>query len=343
MKRRPTSQEGGSNHGITPGSDQPALNPNCPLCGRESEHWVNARDQFYEVAPYEGIYWNCTACSHRFMFPIPDQSQIGTFYPTGYWQEQERGSFLARMEAFYSQTLMKWDVFRWVKRSFLHWDRRGRYLDVGCSRGDLPAMIMECGFWVEAIESDPRAADYAQRRYGLLVHQVDVGEWPIEGIFDVISAFHVLEHLRDPKEFLGRISSSLGPKGRFVLRVPNVESLQAKIMGRKWKGLEFPRHLSHFSQNSLLKLLNSENFRVVSLSTWSLRDGPPALASSLFRRGEPTWQAIQGKPNAIFKMGYLLMNWVFTPLEVLAAFLGKGAMLTVICEKNSPSIPKRKT
>ena len=274
------------------------------------------------------------------MFPVPDRSRISEFYPTGYWQEQENPRLLARLEAYYSQTLLKFDVYRWVKKAFKKWEVRGRYIDIGCSRGDLPALILERGFWVEAIESDPRAAEYARNKHGLLVHQVDVEDWPVEGRFDVISAFHVLEHLRHPHEFLEKVSSALETNGRLVLRVPNMESVQAKLLGMRWKGLEFPRHLSHFSQDSLGKMIESHGLKVVSFSTWSLRDGPPALASSIFRKGEPTWQAIKGKPNSLFKIGYFFINWLLTPLEIVASLFGKGAMLTVICE-NDPSSKKQ--
>jgi SAM-dependent methyltransferase len=119
------------------------------------------------------------------------------------------------------------------------------------------------GWRVSGIEPDEAAATLA-RRYTDELHVGDVLTAPFgPGRFDVVTAFHVLEHVPDPVAVARRMLEWLAPGGLLIVEVPNAEGLGAAIFGRAWSGLELPRHLSHFSSATLERVLTRAGARVV--------------------------------------------------------------------------------
>lgn len=88
-----------------------------------------------------------------------------------------------------------------------------------------------------------------------------------EASFDVITGFHVLEHVSDPNHVIENMWKWLKPGGVLYLHVPNIEALEARIFRSYWYGLELPRHLYHFSPISLSRLFTSFDFDEVLLRT----------------------------------------------------------------------------
>jgi len=100
---------------------------------------------------------------------------------------------------------------------------------------------------------DEAAAEKA-KRFTSEIHVGDVLSAPFAaGRFDVVSAFHVLEHVPDPVAVLGRMLRWLAPGGLLIVEVPNAGGLGAAMFGKAWSGLELPRHLSHFSPETLTR------------------------------------------------------------------------------------------
>ena len=82
-------------------------------------------------------------------------------------------------------------------------------------------------------------------------------EAPIDaGSYDVVTIWHVLEHLDDPGAALERIHSWLRPRGGLLVGVPNLRSLQARLGGDRWYHLDVPRHRVHFTGGGLRALLS---------------------------------------------------------------------------------------
>lgn len=305
----------------------------CPLCNGTSHFEVRAHDAFYGVTPYAADLYRCGHCLSLFQHPIPDRETIATFYPEGYWQEEKQPTTMTQLQQTYIRWMLQADLMRQVGR--LKLPQGARYLDVGCSRGDWLALIREYGYQVSGIEADPRAAQYARDRHGIHVDEVDGDTWePQLASYDAISFFHLLEHLRDPGNFLDKVYRALIPGGKILLRVPYVNSFQAHLLGKRWKGLEMPRHIILFSRKALENLLRDKGFEINHVTTWALRDGPPCLASSILPQGEPTWQEIHRKPSPLLTLLYLGLTWTLTPVEALAALAGKGSMITIIATRN---------
>ncbi len=167
-----------------------------------------------------------------------------------------------------------------------------RWLDLGASTG---AFVAAAGDWLaargggvaEGVEFAPDAVA-AARAQGLAVHQSTVEDFVVEQPYDVITAFDVVEHLRDPAVLLQHARGWLAPGGILAITVPNLGSIHARAMGRHWYFIA-PDHLHYFDADILRRLLVRNGFAVRDIATTykvltigyaigALRDRNPWLA-----------------------------------------------------------------
>jgi SAM-dependent methyltransferase len=134
-----------------------------------------------------------------------------------------------------------------ILKTFPPWVGQGRLLDVGCGSGKFLRQMGAVGWQLTGIEVDAEAAARA-REVTPNVFVGDPTEAPFpEGSFDLITAFHVIEHLPDPLGALRNLVRWLAPGGLIIVEVPNAAGWGARLFGRYWSGLDFPRHLVHFT------------------------------------------------------------------------------------------------
>jgi SAM-dependent methyltransferase len=144
-----------------------------------------------------------------------------------------------------------------------------RVLEVGCWSGHVTQHLVARGNTVVGVELDPDAARLAER-YADRVHVADIDRVPLsaleDGPFDVIVLGDVLEHLRDPAAALADAARLLAPDGRFVISIPNVSHIDARmmLMQGRWDyhpdGLLDRTHLRWFTRESLRQLLAGAGF-----------------------------------------------------------------------------------
>jgi len=148
----------------------------------------------------------------------------------------------------------------------LEYKKNGRILDVGCGDGSLLKFLKESGWQVFGVEPHETSSRYAQEVLGLNVFpgRLDEANYPEES-FDVITLFHVLEHLPDPAETLEKSRPLLRKDGFLLVEVPNFESFETKIFRSKWVGLSAPLHLYHFTPGTLQMILKNCGFFLVEL------------------------------------------------------------------------------
>jgi len=136
----------------------------------------------------------------------------------------------------------------------------GRLLGVGCGSGARLAYLAQMGWAVEGQEVDPVSAAVAGN-YGIKVH---LG--PLDSLFlpassyDAIVMNHVIEHVQDPIKLLMECRRLLSPNGILISITPNTYSLGHRIFKYNWRGLEPPRHVFLYCQNSLHLLTQKAGF-----------------------------------------------------------------------------------
>ena len=161
--------------------------------------------------------------------------------------------------------------------------------------------------------------------------------------FDVITCWHVMEHVDHPRQTTDWVQSQLKPDGFFQVTVPNARSLQARLFGRHWVHLDVPRHRQHFSPGTLKSLVESHGFAVVSRTNvaWEY-DWFGVIQSTInlvYPKKNVLFDKLTYAPDSpatrldtvfSFAAGYVIAAATAAPL-LAAAMLGDGATLTLTC------------
>lgn len=219
----------------------------CVACG---ERGTTSRLLTYP----QGKLARCPACGLCWNVEPPSADVLGSLYQTGFYggRTPRAGAVAALLHR----------VNNAVRLRELRGMSAGKLLDVGCGKGRFLAAAREAGWDVRGVEFAPHLAAEARDRYGVDVRAGDFLEVPLETPFDVVTMWHVLEHLPRPADAVARSWELLRPGGRLVVSVPNIESVQAVLSGASWFHLDLPRHLFHFTPRSLRRLVERHGFRV---------------------------------------------------------------------------------
>jgi len=134
-------------------------------------------------------------------------------------------------------------------------------LEIGCGTGDFLRYAKDKNLFVCGTEPNQKARDIANSKLGEnAVSDLTISE--IEQRFDYITLWHVLEHIPDLNRTIIEIKHKLKPHGKLYVAVPNHQSFDAKFYKNHWAGYDVPRHLWHFSADSLEKLFNSFGMKI---------------------------------------------------------------------------------
>ena len=252
----------------------------CVVCG--CERWAplfTAPDRLYHTTAKEFAVVRCRECGLARLDPQPAAEELRRYYPESYWFAPDE-SAASRMAEAYRRLVLR-DHVRFVARA-LSGCERGRLLDVGCGGGLFLGMMRERGYRVAGLDFSREAASVAWKRQQAPAVCGDLAHAPLRaGSFAGITMFHVLEHVHDPRAYLVAARELLAPDGRLVVQVPNAASWQFRLLGRRWSGVDVPRHLFDFRDRDVERLLEACGMVVVRRKYFSLRDNPAGLASSV--------------------------------------------------------------
>lgn len=156
-------------------------------------------------------------------------------------------------------------AMRRIVETFPPWTGDGRLLDVGCATGKYLRLMRAVGWRVSGIELDADAAAKARTVTPDVFEgdPLDIAFAPAS--FDVITLFHVIEHLPAPRAALARMLEWLAVDGLMIIEVPNIGGLGGRLFGRYWSGLDFPRHLTHFTPATMRAMVERAGGRVVAV------------------------------------------------------------------------------
>ena len=274
----------------------------CPVClNAVTLPALSGKDLLFESTPKNFTLHSCSSCRCLFLEPMPGEAEIAGFYPSQYWWNSSRAqgnAVLKRLESIYRRLALR-DHVSFIVRA--GGNRSGLdLLDVGCGSGTLLGLLKQRGFRTLGVDFSAEAAEVAERENGVrvLVGSLEQAGFR-DGSFDIVTLFHVMEHVTNPRAVLAEVARILKPGGRLVLQVPNIDSLQFKAFGAKWYGLDIPRHVIDYSKESILKVLADAGFVPVRLKHFNLRDNAPAFVSSLFPSLDPVSRAVRHRKHGV--------------------------------------------
>jgi SAM-dependent methyltransferase len=309
----------------------------CLLCGCErTTQLFTAPDRLYHTTAKEFAVARCQQCGLARLDPQPAGEELRRYYPESYWFSPDE-SAASRLEEAYRRLVLR-DHVRFVAQA-LGGRARGPLLDVGCGGGLFLGMMRERGYRVVGLDFSREAAAVAWKRQQAPAVCGDLANAPFgAGSFAGIAMFHVLEHVHDPRAYLEAARELLAPEGRLVVQVPNAASWQFRLLGRRWNGLDVPRHLFDFRDRDVEKLLEDCGMAVVRRKYFSLRDNPAGLASSVAPGLDPMARRVRrvaesGGARLAKDLAYFALAAAALPFTLTEAAFGAGSTVMMEARK----------
>lgn len=227
--------------------------------------------------------------------------------------------------------------WQYARDRVLELKQGGALLDIGCSSGGFLRSIKSADWNLYGVEISPIQAKRAEITSGAQVFVGGILEAPfLASSVDVITGFHVLEHMYQPKAVIGKLWEWLKPEGILYLHVPNIEAVDARMFRSYWYGLELPRHLYHFSTVSLRRLFAPFDFDEVHLRTLPythIEESLRYVFDELQRKVgmSPSPRTVPGIAWRIVRKAWRL--GLLEPLAYLVAAGGGGSGIEVMLKK----------
>ena len=244
----------------------------CPLCHtREEKPFFDVEDTTGWMPQKHYRLVRCLRCDLVYLNPRPVEEEAAKFYETDRYLPfvSSHGRELTGLEKWYAR-LRRWNS-RWKRKQIEKFHRKGRILDVGCGTGEFLHEMVTHGWEGRGVERDPDAVHHAIETLKLRVYAGSIETMPTAAAsFDVVTMWHVLEHLYAPHRALQKVRDLLTPGGVLVIAVPNVQSIDAKAYRRRWVALDLPRHVQFFNLKSLRMLCEMHKFSFMAVKNLPL-------------------------------------------------------------------------
>ncbi len=159
-------------------------------------------------------------------------------------------------------------------------------LDVGAGTGDFLKQAQLNGWTIAGIEPNPKARDLAKKKNITLVPSL---EEITEPLYDVITLWHVLEHLPNLETQINQLHNLLKPKGTLVIAVPNYKSYDANYYKEYWAAYDVPRHLYHFSRNAISRIFSRYKFDLLRTKPMLFDAYYVSLLSEKYKTGKSNY------------------------------------------------------
>ena len=235
------------------------MNNKCPWCGSEKAQinlWL--RDEF--LTHEEFHLCECLSCGLQYTMPRPSQDKIGQYYQSDeyYSHKENKKGFIPRLyEKVKSRNLKK--KYKLATGQM----KPGTLLDIGCGVGDFLHTAEAKGWQCTGIEPSEDAKAIARQRTHAELFSSEAQEQFPDDSFDLITMWHVLEHVDNLDWQVEQLQRLIKPSGRIVIAVPNYKSYDGQFYKELWAAYDVPRHLSHFNKTTITKIFKTKGLKLV--------------------------------------------------------------------------------
>jgi len=251
---------------------------NCPICNStKSELHKTVKDCTVSQEDFDIV--KCTSCEFLFTNPRPNPESLGDYYKSEDYISHTNKSN-SPINLIYK--LARTQTLKW-KFSLVNKTAPKTILDYGCGTGHFLNYCHKKEIKVNGFEPDEDARKIAQQNLGEAIFASTLA---IKNTFDVITLWHVLEHIPNLNEAMIWLKNHLAKNGRLIIAVPNSESYDAKIYDKYWAAYDVPRHLYHFTKNTLTDLAIKHSFCVESIHPMKLDSFYVSLLSNKHKHNQ---------------------------------------------------------
>jgi 2-polyprenyl-3-methyl-5-hydroxy-6-metoxy-1,4-benzoquinol methylase len=278
---------------------------NCPVCGSpHSSLKFKAKD--YTVSNEMFHIVTCDSCRLIYTNPRPAANEAGPYYHANAYishSDTNEGIVNKLYHAVRKLTLQS-------KTNWIEPEKKGNkeLLDIGCGNGHFLAAAKEKGWNINGVELDPETAARASKLTGLTIAP-SLAEIATEKQFQVITLWHVLEHVYELDDYFHFFKSRLNKDGKLLLALPNPASFDAHYFKEYWAAYDVPRHIYHFTPATISAIAAKYGFKLkksrglifdsfyISLLSNEYKTGNKRLLHSFFIGLISNVRALLGKPN----------------------------------------------
>jgi 2-polyprenyl-3-methyl-5-hydroxy-6-metoxy-1,4-benzoquinol methylase len=259
----------------------------CPVCGAAGiSKILKVKD--YTVSGEEFAIFQCSDCGLRFTQDAPAADTISRYYKSENYISHTNTS-KGLVNRIYQLVRKRANRQKRKLIEKVTGIQKGNLLDVGSGTGYFAAEMKNAGWQVTGLEPDDDA-----RRMAAEIHGIQPG--PVQELFDlpqnsfdVITLWHVLEHVHELKRYIKQFSDLLKGNGKLFVAVPNYNSYDAEVYKAYWAAYDVPRHLYHFTPNSMKQLLATAGLKVVSIKPMWFDSFYVSLLSGKYKNGSINW------------------------------------------------------
>ncbi len=263
----------------------------CPLCEQKSgSSFLQTTD--YSISKETFTIEKCGNCQFKYTQDVADQQHIGKYYQSeDYVSHSNTSKGIINTLYHMVRRYMLGKKWRLLKK----YHQGTQLLDVGCGTGHFLNFTQNKGYQVTGIEQDPGARKFAQEQFNITAHDTQLIDRN-ENLkkFEIITLWHVLEHVHDLKGYMSWFHKNLVDDGVLIIAVPNAGSWDACHYGKFWAAYDVPRHLWHFSASTMAQLAQLSGFKIIKTHRMPFDAYYNAMLSEKYQGNGPLISLIKG-------------------------------------------------
>lgn len=233
----------------------------CPVCGSISfSHFKNVTDHFLSKEQFQIV--QCADCSFLFTNPRPGRENISRYYQSDEYLSHSKKS--KGLIGFIYDTVRNISLkkkFRLISQ----YKSGKKLLDIGSGTGEFLNYMKKKGWDATGIEPAEQPRKFAAANYKIEIYNEDVIDSLPEKSFDLITMWHVLEHVPDVNLRISQVKKILAKDGLLLIALPNHLSWDAEHYGESWAAWDVPRHFYHFNEHTFSLLASKHNLEIISI------------------------------------------------------------------------------
>lgn len=270
----------------------------CPVCKKDQlSHFLDCTDHYATQEKY--ALYKCDHCGFILTQDHPVESEMGRYYDVESYvsHSDTKDGIVNRIYHEARSWMLKQKYKMVVKQSGMD---KGSILDIGCGTGYFLGLMKNKGWNVDGVEISPVARSSAQKR---LEKPIAGNMFDLENdakTYDVISLWHVMEHLHDLDRTFELLDKKLKKGGLLIVALPNADSVDANHYKEYWGAYDVPRHVWHFNPKTFGLLANDKGYSVDSIAPMHLDGFYVSMLSEKYK----------GR-MASFVRGMIYGSWVF--------------------------------
>ncbi|TBR19782.1 MAG: class I SAM-dependent methyltransferase [Chitinophagaceae bacterium] len=259
----------------------------CPICNSSNTQFALAAKDF-TVSGEEFNISECKQCSFWFTQNAPDELLISNYYNSKNYISHTNSS-AGLINKLY-QIIRKNTICKKQKLIEKITNKgNGNLLDVGSGTGFFAGTMKKAGWNVVGIEPDENTRKLALELNNVELIDANIFFQLLPNQFDVITLWHVLEHVHSLKPYVQKLKELLKQDGKLVIAVPNHDCFDAKFFKQYWAAYDVPRHLYHFNFESLNLLIENEGMRLEKIKPMWFDSFYISLLSSKYKYKNTRW------------------------------------------------------